>query len=312
MSQKIAILIPCYNEEQTVGKVIDDFKKVLPQADIYVYDNNSTDSTIEVAKKHGAIVRNEYRQGKGNVVRSMFREIDADCYIMVDGDDTNSPFGDAINTISAQKIADLVLNDNVDMVIGRRYEYFTETGDKKFINGVGNKLVTKLIQLFFNTNIQDILTGFRGFSRNFVKTFPVIGGGFTLETELSIHAIFHNLKIEEVNTSYRERPDGSESKITLSDGFKIVWMFINLVFEYKPLPFLGCISAIMFLLGGILGLIPVMEFYQTGIVNKFPTLIVSGFFIIASLLLLQTGLVMHLITKKARQQFEYAFLNCKK
>lgn len=308
MSKKIAVLIPCYNEELTVGKVIDDYRKVLPEADIYVYDNNSQDKTFEIAKKHGAIVRKELRQGKGNVIRSMFREIDADCYIMADGDDTNDPYGDKkTGTVGARDIADAILDDKNDMVIGRRHEYFAETGDKKLINGLGNKLVTKLIQKFFNTEIEDILTGFRGFSREFVKTFPVIGGGFTLETELTIHAAFHDLKTIELDTTYRERPDGSESKIKLSDGIKILWMFGRLVREYKPLPFFGAISAILFVVGVCMGIIPVIEFYQTGLVLKMPTLIVSGFFVVAAILMMQAGLIMNLIVKKAKQQFYYAY-----
>lgn len=308
--KKIAVLIPCYNEELTIGKVIDDYKKVLPEADIYVYDNNSKDKSIEIARKHGAIVRTETRQGKGNVVRSMFREIEADCYIMADGDDTNDPFGNIkTGTVSAREIVDQILTNKVDMVIGKRHEYFTETGDKKLINGLGNKMVTKLIQKFFKTDMQDILTGFRGFSRAFVKTFPVVGGGFTLETELSIHAAFHNLKTIELDTTYRERPDGSESKIKLSDGIKIIWMFGKLVREYKPLQFFGTIGWLVFIAGIVLGSIPVVEFYQTGLVEKFPTLIVAGSLIVLGILFLQAGLIMNLIVKKAKQQFEYAYYN---
>ena len=313
MEKKIAVLIPCYNEGQTIGKVVDDYKQALPQADIYVYDNNSKDDTAKIAKKHGAIVRHEHRQGKGNVIRSMFREIDADCYIMADGDDTNDPFGSAkTGTVSAQEIVNQVLENKVDMVIGKRHEYFAETGDKKLVNGLGNRLVTNLIQKFFKTEVQDILTGFRGFSRGFVKTFPVVGGGFTLETELTIHAAFHNLKIIELNTTYRERPDGSESKIRLSDGIKILWMFGRLVREYKPLPFFGTLATILFIVGTVLAIIPVAEFYQTGAVAKFPTLIVAGFLIVASILFAQAGLMMNLVVKKAKQQFEYAFYSMKK
>lgn len=308
---EIAVLIPCYNEELTIGKVVDDFAKNLPTAKIYVYDNNSADNTVKIAKKHGAIVRHETRQGKGNVVRSMFREIEADVYIMADGDDTNDPFGDGKNTVDVRKMVNAVVDDKVDMVVGRRNEYFVETGDKKLINGLGNKLTTGLIRRFFKSDIEDILTGFRVFSRKFVKTFPVVGGGFTLETELTIHAAFHDLKTREMNTTYRERPEGSESKIRLSDGIKILWMFGSLVREYKPLPFFSALAGISFFIGVILGFTPVIEYYQTGFVAKIPTLIVAGFFIVSAILFLQTALIMHLIVKKAKQQFETAYYSVK-
>lgn len=308
MNDKIAVVIPCFNEARTIGKVVDDFKKALPKAKIYVYDNNSNDGTAGIALKHGAIVRYENRQGKGNVIRSMFREIDADCYIMADGDDTNDPFGNKkTGTVSARDMVNQIIENKFDMVVGNRREYFLQTGNKKLINGLGNRLVTLLVQRFFKTNVQDILTGFRGFSRGFVKTFPVIGGGFTLETELTIHASFHNLKIIEMDTTYRERPDGSESKIRFKDGLKIIWMFGKLVREYKPLPFFGMFALILFLVGFGLATIPVAEFYQSGMVEKLPTLIVAGFFMISSILFAQAGLIMNLIVKKSKQQFEYSF-----
>lgn len=310
-NSKIAVLIPCYNEALTIGKVVDDFKKTLPHAEIYVYDNNSSDDTIKIAKKHGAIVRTESRQGKGNVVRSMFREIEADVYVMADGDDTNDPFGDEKTTVNVQKMVNAVAVDKVDMVVGRRAEYFAETGDKKLINGMGNRLTTGLIRRFFKTDIEDILTGFRVFSRKFVKTFPVVGGGFTLETEMTIHAAFHDLKICEMNTTYRERPEGSESKIQLMDGIKILWMFGSLVREYKPLPFFSVVSGLLFAIGILLGITPIAEYYQTGLVQKFPTLIVAGFFIVAAILFLQMAIIMHLIVKKAKQQFELAYYSVK-
>lgn len=309
---EIAILIPCYNEALTIGKVIDDFAKNLPGAKIYVYDNNSSDDTKTIAKKHGAIVRSEARQGKGNVVRSMFREIDADVYVIADGDDTNDPFGNKkYNTVNVREMVMAVTEDKVDMVVGRRNEYFTETGNKKLINGMGNRLTTRLIQGFFKTDIQDILTGFRVFSRRFVKTFPVVGGGFTLETELTIHAAFHDLKIREMNTSYRERPEGSVSKIRLSDGVKILWMFGSLIREYKPMPFFGGLSVLFIVVGLILTISPISEYYHTGFVEKFPTLIVAGFFVVAAILFFQTAIIMHLIVKKAKQQFEWMYYSVK-
>ncbi|MCL1929707.1 glycosyltransferase family 2 protein [Candidatus Saccharibacteria bacterium] len=315
--KKVAILIPCYNEELTVGKVVDDFKKVFSkypaETTIYVYDNNSKDKTAKIAKKHGAVVRSETRQGKGNVVRSMFREIDADCYIMADGDDTNCPFGDKkTGTVCATEIADQVLNNKVDMVVGRRHEYFAETGDKKLVNGLGNRLVTKLIQKFFKTEIQDILTGFRGFSRGFVKTFAVDKGGFTLETELTIHGAYYDVKMVELDTTYRERPDGSESKITLKDGVKILWMFTTLVLNYKPIFFWGICGLVSIVIGVSLAISPFIEFFETGLVNKFPSLIVSVLFIILAFLFWTVSIIVKLVNKNNRRQFEtnYNSFNC--
>lgn len=228
---KIAVLIPCYNESQTIEKVIQDYKDVLPEAEIYVYDNNSKDGTAEIAERAGAIVRYEYRQGKGNVIRSMFRDIEADCYIMIDGDDTYP-------AEHARKIADLVLNKGVDMVIGDRLSstYFEE--NKRLFHNFGNKMVRLLINKLFKSNVRDIMTGYRGFSRQFVKTFPVLSKGFEIETEMTIHSLDKNFLLEEIPVQYRDRPEGSVSKLnTFSDGFKVLHTIATLFKEYKPFVF---------------------------------------------------------------------------
>ena len=229
---KIAVLIPCYNESKTIAKVVQDFKKVLPQADIYVYDNNSRDKTDEIAKEAGAIVRYEYRQGKGNVIRTMFRDIDADCYLIVDGDDTYP-------VEFAPEMVNLVLNKNADMVVGDRLSstYFTE--NKRPFHNVGNVLVRRLVNQFFKGNIVDIMTGYRAFSPLFVKSFPVLSQGFEIETEMTIHALDKNLHVENLPVTYRDRPQGSESKLnTYSDGFKVLKTIFRLYKDYRPLPFL--------------------------------------------------------------------------
>ena len=295
---KIAVLIPCYNEEKTVEKVVSDFKRVLPEAVIYVYNNNSTDRTAELAQKAGAVVRNEYMQGKGNVIRRMFREIDAQCYLMVDGDDTY-PAEDA------PEMARLVLEQQADMVVGDRLSstYFTE--NTRPFHNLGNRLVRGSIQLLFRNNIKDIMTGYRAFSYEFVKTFPVISKGFEIETEMSIHAVNANMHLENVVIGYRDRPEGSVSKLnTYSDGFKVLRTIARLYRVYKPLGFFGMISAMLFLLA-VLFFIPVLNTYaQTGLVPNFPTLIVCGFTVMASLQSLFSGLILETIRQKNRQDFE--------
>ena len=292
---KIAVLIPCYNEEKTVAKVVSDFKRVLPEAVIYVYNNNSTDRTAELAREAGAVVRNEYMQGKGNVIRRMFREIDAQCYIMADGDDTY-PAEDAPEMVR------LVLEQQADMVVGDRLSstYFTE--NTRPFHNLGNRLVRGSIQLLFRNNIKDIMTGYRAFSYEFVKTFPVISKGFEIETEMSIHA---NMHLENVVIGYRDRPEGSVSKLnTYSDGFKVLRTIARLYRVYKPLGFFGMISAMLFLLA-VLFFIPVLNTYaQTGLVPNFPTLIVCGFTVMASLQSLFSGLILETIRQKNRQDFE--------
>ena len=295
---KIAVLIPCYNEEKTVEKVVSDFKRVLPEAVVYVYNNNSTDRTAELAQKAGAVVRNEYMQGKGNVIRRMFREIDAQCYIMADGDDTY-PAEDA------PEMARLVLEQQADMVVGDRLSstYFTE--NTRPFHNLGNRLVRGSIQLLFRNNIKDIMTGYRAFSYEFVKTFPVISKGFEIETEMSIHAVNANMHLENVIIGYRDRPEGSVSKLnTYSDGFKVLRTIARLYRVYKPLGFFGLIAAFLFLLAALF-FIPVLNTYaQTGLVPNFPTLIVCGFTVLASLQSLFSGLILETIRQKNRQDFE--------
>lgn len=295
---KIAILIPCFNESKTIAKVINDFKAQLPEANIYVYDNNSTDMTAEIAQKHGAIVRREYQQGKGNVIRSMFRDISADCYLMIDGDDTYpSEF--------ASEMVNPILNGRAEMVIGDRLSstYFTE--NKRLFHNTGNKLVRGLINLLFNNNVSDIMTGYRAFSYNFVKTFPVLSKGFEIETEMTIHSLDKNLAIENVIVDYRDRPDGSESKLnTYSDGFKVVKTIGRLFKNYKPFLFLTLISALLATISIAL-FIPIwIEFQNTGLVLRFPTLIVSGFVMLASLLTFISGIILDVIVQSNKQNFE--------
>jgi glycosyltransferase involved in cell wall biosynthesis len=296
--KKIAVLIPCYNEAPTIAKVVKDYKKSLPDADIYVYDNNSTDGTDKIAKKAGAIVRYEYRQGKGNVVRSMFREIDADCYLMIDGDDTYP-------CESAQEMCDLVLSGRADMVIGDRLSstYFKE--NKRPFHNFGNKLVRRFINLLFKTNIKDVMTGYRAFSKEFVKGFPVLSKGFEIETEMTIHAVDKNYRLIEIPVEYRDRPKGSVSKLnTFKDGFKVLMMIKTLFKEYKPRAFFNILSFISIIIGIVLNVPPFMEYFKTGLVSKFPSLIVGGFFIVVGLLLMITGIILEVIAKKHRQLYE--------
>ena len=295
---KIAVLIPCYNEEKTIEKVVRDVKEALPEAIVYVYDNNSKDGTDEIARKNGAIVRYEYQQGKGNVVRSMFRDIDADCYILVDGDDTY-PAEHAVEMV------EWVLEKNVDMVIGDRLSttYFTE--NKRKFHGFGNKIVRSLINGIFKGNVKDIMTGYRAFSPLFVKSFPVISKGFEIETEMTIYALDKNIYIKELPIEYRDRPEGSESKLnTISDGIKVLRMIVQLFREYKPLGFFTWIAAVVGLLG-IGFFIPVfIDYLNTGLVERFPTLIVAGFFVVAALLFWMCGVILQVVVKKHKQMAE--------
>ena len=301
---KMAVLIPCYNESKTIEKVVNDYRKALPEADIYVYDNNSTDNTAEIAEKAGAVVRHEYQQGKGNVIRRMFREIDAECYIMVDGDDTYpAEYG--------RKMTDMVLNKHVDMVVGDRLSstYFEE--NKRPFHNFGNSLVRWSINALFKSDIKDIMTGYRAFSYQFVKTFPVLSRGFEIETEMSIHALDKNLYVENLVIEYRDRPAGSESKLnTYSDGIKVLKTIARLFKNYKPLNFFGIIAFILFVLA-LIFFIPVLYAYiQTGLVKNFPTLIVCGFTVIAAILSLFSGLQLQTIAQKNRQDFEMELIRC--
>lgn len=295
---KCAVLIPCYNEEKTVRKVIQDWKSELPEAKIYVYNNNSTDKTAEIAKEAGAIVRNEFAQGKGNVIRRMFREIDAKCYIMIDGDDTYpAEYG--------RKMMEEVLERQVDMVVGDRLSstYFQE--NKRPFHNFGNSVVRETINKLFKSNIRDIMTGYRAFSYQFVKSFPVLSKGFEIETEMSIHAVDKNMFVSNVIIDYRDRPDGSESKLnTYSDGVKVLRTIGRLYKNYKPMAFFGIISVLLAIIAIVL-FVPVFVYYiKNGTVPHFPTLIVSGFIAIASLQALFSGMILSNLAERNRQEFE--------
>lgn len=295
---KIAVLIPCYNESKTVKKVIEDFKRELPEATIYVYDNNSTDGTDEIAKQAGAIVRYERKQGKGNVIRSMFRDIDAMCYIMTDGDDTYP-------AEYARKMCEAVLERNVDMVIGDRLSstYFTE--NKRPFHNTGNVLVRKLINMIYKSDIRDVMTGYRAFSYQFVKTFPVLSKGFEIETEMTIHTLDKNMGIENIIIEYRDRPEGSTSKLnTYSDGAKVIKTIATLYKNYRPLSFFSWITAILLIIG-IIFLVPVlMDYIKTGLVPKMPSFVASIFFFICAIQSFFGGLILQTMVKRSRQDFE--------
>ena len=295
---KIAVLIPCYNESKTIEKVVTDFKRVLPEAVIYVYDNNSTDGTDEIARKAGAVVRYEHQQGKGNVIRRMFRDIDAECYIMTDGDDTYP-------AEAAPEMIAKVLERNADMVVGDRLSstYFTE--NKRPFHNFGNSLVRKSINVLFHTDIKDIMTGYRAFSYQFVKSFPVLSKGFEIETEMSIHAADKNMFVENVVIDYRDRPEGSVSKLnTYSDGMRVIRTIFRLYRTYKPMNFFGVIAVVLAILS-IAFLIPVLvKFSRIGLVPNFPTLFVCGFVMLAAIQAFFSGMILQTISQKNRQDFE--------
>ena len=295
---KIAVLIPCYNESKTIAKVVSDFKKALPDAVIYVYDNNSNDNTDEIARNAGAVVRYEYQQGKGNVIRRMFREIDAECYVMTDGDDTYP-------AEFAPAMVEKVLDKKVDMVVGDRLSstYFSE--NKRPFHNLGNSLVRKSINVMFKTNINDIMTGYRAFSYQFVKSFPVLSKGFEIETEMSIHAVEKNMYIDNQVIEYRDRPKGSESKLnTYSDGIKVLRTIARLYRNYKPFAYFGILAAVLAALG-VGFFIPVLtDFVKTGQVLKFPTLIVCGFAILGAIQSFFAGMILQNMVQKNRQDFE--------
>lgn len=305
-NKKIAVLIPCYNESKTIEKVVKDYKEVLPDADIYVYDNNSSDGTDKIAKKAGAIIRYEYKQGKGNVIRSMFKDIDADCYLMIDGDDTYPKE-------NAREMCDYVLNGQADMVIGDRLSstYFTE--NKRPFHNFGNKLVRGLINTLFKSNVRDIMTGYRAFSYDFVKTFPVLSKGFEIETEMTIHALDKNFLLKEIPVEYRDRPQGSVSKLnTFSDGFKVLKTIGRLFKEYKPSIFFGLISLLFLIISLCFGIPVFAEYFKTGLVPRFPTLIFAGFMLIISILMFVCGVILEVVVKKHRQLFELFLVNIKR
>ena len=295
---KIAVLIPCYNESKTIKKVVEDFKSALPEATIYVYDNNSKDETDKIAKEAGAIVRYERKQGKGNVIRTMFREIDAECYIMTDGDDTYP-------AEYAREMCNAVLERNVDMVIGDRLSstYFTE--NKRPFHNTGNVLVRKLINMIYKSDIRDVMTGYRAFSYEFVKTFPILSKGFEIETEMTIHTLDKNMGVENIIIEYRDRPDGSESKLnTYSDGFKVIKTIVKLYKNYKPFSFFTWLSVFLCLVGTVFLLPVLIDYVQTGLVPKMPSFVASIFFFICGIQSFFGGLVLQTIVNKGKQDFE--------
>ena len=301
---KVAVLIPCYNESKTIAKVVTDFQAVLPEGSvIYVYDNNSTDGTAEIAAAAGAVVRHAYQQGKGNVIRRMFREIDAQCYLMVDGDDTYPA------EFAPEMIAK-VLDRGVDMVVGDRLSatYFTE--NKRPFHNSGNKLVRHSINALFKSDIQDIMTGYRAFSYQFVKSFPVLSKGFEIETEMSIHAIEKNMLVESVIVTYRDRPEGSVSKLnTVSDGIKVLGTIGKLYKNNKPFGFFGIIALLLAVIAGLLFFPVLSEYLHTGLVRRFPTLIVSGFIAIGAIQSFFSGLILETLHEKDRHDFEMELLS---
>lgn len=299
MADKVAVLIPCYNEAVTIGKVIDDFKRVLPDADIYVYDNNSKDDTAAIAEDHGAIVRTEPRQGKGNVVRQMFREIDADYYIMVDGDDTYP-------AEAAPRLLEPLMNDTADMTVGDRLSNGTygEENDRAF-HGFGNNLVRWLIKVIYGYAFDDVMTGYRAFNRIFVKTMPVLSEGFQIETELSIHAVDKRFRITDVPIDYRDRPEGSYSKLsTFGDGAKVLRAIASLFKDHKPMAFFGWLALILIVLGLIAGIPVIAEYFQTGLVPRFPTAILAIALVICGALSFTAGIILDTVAKTGRKQWE--------
>ncbi len=303
---KIAVLIPCYNEEQTIQKVVNDVKSALPDAVVYVYDNNSTDRTVELALNAGAVVRHEYKQGKGNVIRRMFREIDAECYLMIDGDDTY-PLD------SAAEMVDKVLSHNADMVVGDRLSstYFTE--NKRPFHNFGNSLMRAGINGLFHSDIKDIMTGYRAFGYEFVKTFPVFSKGFEIETEMTIHAVNYNMQVENVVVEYRDRPSGSVSKLnTYRDGMRVIHKMMQLYRNYKPLRFFGFLGSLLILAAFIL-MIPIFKDYlESGLVPRFPTLIVCGFMALAGIQSFFSGMILEVLNSKDKKDFEFRLIRTRR
>ncbi len=295
---KIAVLIPCYNEEKTIEKVVADARNALPEAVVYVYDNNSKDRTVEFASKAGAVIRYEHQQGKGNVIRRMFREIEAECYIMIDGDDTYP-------LEFAREMVDKVLDHGADMVVGDRLSSTYYQENKRPFHNMGNSLVKKSINLLFKSDIQDIMTGYRAFSYQFVKSFPVLSKGFEIETEMTIHAVYNNMQVENVIVTYRDRPEGSESKLnTYSDGIKVLLTIAKMFRQYKPLAFFALLALVMTVVSAAFFIPVLLEFWRTGMVDRFPTLIVCGFVVLAAIQSLFSGLILHNLGVKDRRDFE--------
>lgn len=301
MPNKIAVLIPCYNEAVTIAKVVDDFRRELPEATIYVYDNNSSDDTADIARAHGAVVRFEPRQGKGNVVRQMFRDIEADCYLMVDGDDTYP-------AEAAHALCDPILENRADMTVGDRLSNGTYAEEnKRAFHGFGNDLVRAMIKWIYGYGFDDVMTGYRAFSRTFIKTFPVLSEGFQIETELSIHAVDRRWRILDVPIVYRDRPAGSESKLdTVGDGIKVIMMIGSLFKNYRPLKFFCLVALILAIIGLAFGVPVIMEYLQTGLVPRFPTAILAVGFIFLASLSLVAGLILDSVAKSERREWELA------
>ena len=301
--EKIALLIPCYNEELTIKKVIEDFKKELPEAEIYVYDNNSKDKTAQIAKEAGAIVRKENRQGKGNVVRTMFREIDADIYIMVDGDDTYP-------AEFVHQLIEPIRNGTADMTIGDRLSNGTyQKENKRHFHEFGNNLVRKGINVLFKTNLKDIMTGYRAFNKMFVKNMPVLSPKFEIETEMSLYALDKKYRIEEIPIVYRDRPEGSTSKLnTVGDGIKVIKTIVNMFKNYKPLPFFTIIAFILFILGLIIGMPVLIEYFKTHYISKVPSAILATGVITLSVITEQCGVILHTIVKQHKEDYELNLL----
>lgn len=299
MSDKVAVLIPCYNEAVTIAKVVDDFKRVLPDADIYVYDNNSSDETSKIAREHGAIVRFEPRQGKGNVVRQMFRDIEADYYLMVDGDDTYP-------AEAAPELLAPLMNDEADMTVGDRLSNgsYGEENDRAF-HGFGNDLVRWLIKTIYGYAFDDVMTGYRAFNRMFVKTMPVLSEGFQIETEISIHAVDKHWRIKDVPIDYRDRPEGSYSKLsTFGDGAKVLMAITSLFKDYKPFAFFGWISIFFLILGLIAGVPVIVEYFQTGLVPRIPSVILAVALVGCAALSFTAGTILDTVAKSNRKQWE--------
>jgi glycosyltransferase involved in cell wall biosynthesis len=297
---KIAVLIPCYNEAQTIAQVVSDYRAALPEATVYVYDNNSTDGADDIARAAGAIVRRERVQGKGNVIRRMFREIDAQAYIMIDGDNTYP-------ASAAREMIDAVIDEQADMVVGDRLSstYFTE--NKRFMHNAGNIYMRKLINFLFRGDIKDIMTGMRAFSYEFVKTFPVLSFGFEIETEMTIHAIDKNMLIKNIAIDYRDRPEGSVSKLnTITDGARVITMALKLFKNYKPFAFFGMIGLIILLISaGVFAFDVVPGYLRTGLVARFPTLIVCAFAALAGLLTIASGMILSAGVDANKREFEF-------
>jgi len=294
INPKIAVLIPCYNEELTVGQVVRDFRKLLPDADIYVFDNNSSDRTVEVAKDAGARIAFESRQGKGYVVQAMFREVDADIYVMVDGDDTYPPG-------AVHKLIAPIAEGKADMVVGSRLTRRSES-EIRALNRLGNRFFLHTINFIFKVKLCDILSGYRVFSRKFVKNIPIFGGGFETEAELTIKALAHGYRIVELPVDLKARPEGSFSKIRImQDGLLILNSILTLFRDYKPLTFFGLIGLCLIVIGLLPGTVVIVEFVKTGLVPRLPSAVLAVGLVLSGLLSIVVGIVLHTIARRFQE-----------